>query len=117
MRKHFNCFVLYSDTDSLLYEIEHTDFYEELATNDEWRQQFDLSNYPTDHFLYNVENKVVTLKFKDELAGEPIEEFVGLKQKMFSILVGDRQKLSAKCVCRFALKDLNHDLYKKILHT
>ena len=115
--KHFNCFVLYSDTDSLLYEIKHTDFYEELATNEELRQHFDLSNYPTDHSLYNVENKMVTLKFKDELAGELIEEFVGLKPKMYSILVGGRQKLSAKGVCRFAQKDLNHELYKKVLHT
>ena len=88
MKKHFNCFVLYSDTDSLLYEIKHTDFYEELVTNDELRQHFDLSNYPTDHFLYNVENKMVTLKVEDELAGEPVEEFVGLKPKMYSILVG-----------------------------
>ena len=114
MKKHFNCFVLYSDTDSLLYEIKHTDFYEELATNDELRQHFDLSNYPTDHFLYNVENKMVNLKFKDELAGEPIEEFVGLKPKMCSILVGGRQKLSAK---GFVQKDLKHELYKKVLHT
>ena len=93
------------------------DFYEELATNYELRQHFDLSDYPIDHFLYNIENNMVTLKFKDELAGEPIEEFVRLKPKMFSILVGGRQKLSAKGVCRFAQKDLNHDLYKKILHT
>ena len=115
MKKHFNCFVLYSDTDSLLYEIKHTDFYEELATNDELRQHFDLSTYPTDHFLYSVENKMVTLK--DELAGEPIEEFVGLKPKMYSILVGGRQRLSAKGVCMFAQKDLNHDTYKNNLHT
>ena len=115
--KHFYCFVLYSDTDSLLYGIKHTDFYEELATNEALRQHFDLSYYPTDHFLYNVENKMVTLKFKAELAGEPIEEFVGLKPKMYSILVGDPQKLSAKGVFRFVQKDPNHDLYKKILDT
>ena len=60
---------------------------------------------------------MVTLKFKDELAGEPIEEFVGLKPTMYSILVGGRQKLSAKSVCRFAQNDLNHELYKKVLHT
>ena len=117
MKKHFKCFVLYSDTDSLLYEIKQTDFYEELATNDELRLHFDLSNYPTDHFLYNIENKMVTLKFKDELAGEPIEEFVGLKPKMYSILVRSRQKLSAKGVCRFAQKDLKHEFYRKYLHT
>ena len=117
MKKHLNCFVLYSDTDSLLYEIKYTDFYEELATNDELRQHFDLSNYPKEHHLYNTDNKMVTLKFKDELGGDPIEEFVGLKPKMYSIMVGGRQKLSAKGVCRFAQKELNHDLYKKVLKT
>ena len=50
MKKHFNCFVLYSDTDSLLYEIKHTDFYEELATNDDLRQHFDLSKLPNRSF-------------------------------------------------------------------
>ena len=54
MKKHLNCAVLYSDTDSLLYDIKHTDFYEKLAPNNALRQHFDLSNYPTDHFLYNV---------------------------------------------------------------
>ena len=45
---------------------------------------------------------MVTLKFKDELGGTPIEEFVGLKPKMFySILAGGKQKLSAKGVTRF----------------
>ena len=36
---------------------------------------------------------------------------------MYSILVGGRQKVSAEGVCRFAQKDLNHDLYKTILRT
>ena len=102
MKKHLNCFVLYPDTDSLLYEVKHTDFYEELARNAELRQYFDLSNYPTDHKLYNADHKMVTLKFKDELGGTPIEEFVGLKPKLFSILAGGKQKLSAKGVTRFA---------------
>ena len=60
---------------------------------------------------------MVTLKLKDELVGEPKKEFVGLKPKMYSILVGGRQKLSAKGVCRFAQKDLNHDFHKKIVRT
>ena len=117
MKKHFNCFVLYSDTDSFLYEIKHLDFYEELATNDDLRQHFDLSNYPADHHLFNIENKMVTLKFKDELGGVPIEEFVGLKPKMYSISAGGRQKLSAKGVCRYAQKHLTHDVYEKVLQT
>ena len=58
MKKHLNCSVLYSDTDSFLNEIKPTDFYEELATNNDLHQQNDLFNYPTDQFLYNVENKI-----------------------------------------------------------
>ena len=117
MKKRFNCFVLYSDTDSLLYEIKHTDFYEEQATNDKLRQHFDLSNYPSDYFLYNVENNMITVKFEVELAREPIEEFVVLKPKMYSILIGGRQKLSAKGVLGFAQNYLNRDFYKKnVLH-
>ena len=73
--------MLYSDTDSLLYEILHLEFYEELATNDRL-QHFDLSNYPLDHHLFITENKMVTLKFEDELGGVPIEDLVGLKPKM-----------------------------------
>ena len=46
MRKHLNCHVLYSDTDSLLYEIKHTDIYQELAVNKDLAKHFDLSNYP-----------------------------------------------------------------------
>ena len=72
MKKHFNCFVFCSDTDSMIYEIKHLAFYEEQATNDDLRQHFDFSNYPADHHLFNTENKMVTLKFKDELAGVPI---------------------------------------------
>ena len=37
--------------------------------------------------------------------------------KGYSILVGCRQKLQTKGVCRCAQKDVNHDLYKKVLHT
>ena len=117
MKKHLNWFVLYSDTDSLLYEVKHIDFYEELARNAEFRQYFDLSNYPTDHKLYNADNKMVTLKFKDELGGTPIKEFVGLKPKMYSILAGGKQKLSAKGVTKFAQRKLTHELFKTILQT
>ena len=113
IKNHFNCSVLCSDTDSLLYEIKHLDFFEEIATNDDLRQHFDLSNFPADHHLFNTENKMVTLKFKDELGGVPIEEFVGLKPKMYSISAGGRQKLSAKGVCRYAQKALTHDVNKK----
>ena len=47
---------------------------------------FDFSNCPSDHFLYNAENKLTVLKFKDEFPGDIITEFVALKPKLYSIL-------------------------------
>ena len=83
MRAHFDCRLLYSDTDSLLYKIWSTDFYEELAKNPaSVVREFDFSNYLNDHYLYSTENKRVVLRFKDELAGDFITEFVCLKPKL-----------------------------------
>ena len=46
---------------------------------------FDFSNYPKDSPMYSDQNKKTVLKFKDDLAGKIIEEFVGLKPKLFSL--------------------------------
>ena len=60
---------------------------------------------------------MVTLLFKDEMAGKILEEFVGIKPKTYSINYGYNQKLSAKCVSRFAQTNLKHDIYKTVLST
>ena len=117
MKLNFDCSLLYSDTDSLLYEIRGDDFYKKLANDNLLKQHFDFSNYPLDHFLYNAENKMVTLKFKEEMRGSAIKEFVGLKAKMYSIIYEDKQKMSAKGVCRYAQSSLNHEIYRNVLLT
>ncbi len=58
--------LLYSDTDSLVYEIFSEDLYLELAA---MNGKFDFSNYPDTSSLYSPDFKHVTLKFKDELEG------------------------------------------------
>ena len=118
MKKFFDCQLVYSDTDSLLYEIKHPDLYQELVENHELKQNFDFSNYPRNHPLFSDNNKMVTLLFKDEMGGKIMEEFVGLKPKMYSIKFDDgKQKLSAKGVSRFAQTSLKHDVYKNVLTT
>ena len=117
MKNAFDCQLIYSDTDSLLYEINHVDLYKELAENANLRKNFDFSNYPQNHPLYHIGNKMVTLLFKDEMAGKILEEFVGLKPIMYSIKYGDYQKLSSKGVSRFARTNLKHDIYKTVLST
>ena len=75
--------LLFTDTDSLMYEIETEDLYADMSAQ---RDLFDFSNYPrTGPFFDNVNNKVIG-KFKDETAGDPILEFVGLRPKMYSFL-------------------------------
>ena len=113
MKTTFDCSLLYSDTDSLLYEIRGEDFQDKIASDSALSEQFDFSNYPSDHELFDTKNKMVTLKFKDEMAGAPIKEFIRLKPKMYSIIYQNKQKMSAKGVCRFAQTSLKHDLYRK----
>ena len=116
MKKNFDCRLIYSHTDSLLYEIKGKD-YQELETSEQLRYHFDLSNYPDTHSLYNNSQNLVTLKFKDEFDGVPLQEFTVLKPKIYSILAGGKQKLSVKGVTQSAQRKLKHELYRQVLLT
>ena len=89
MKKHFNCKLLYSDTDSFVYEIFSNDFFADLKRKTTVKDLFDFSNFPTNHEMYDQSNARVTLKFKDEMGGKMISEFVGLKPKLYSIKLAD----------------------------
>ena len=52
----------------------------------EMQHEFDFSDYPIDHPLHSSVNKKVLGKFKDKMNGAIVEEFVGLRSKMYSIL-------------------------------
>ena len=108
-----NAKLLLTDTDSLCYEIETTDIYLDIQND---IHLFDTSNYPQDHFLFSNTNKKVLGKFKDELAGTPARETIGLKPKMYSIDCGDCHKKVAKGVNKAVIKRvLNHSHYKNVL--
>ena len=85
MELRFDCRLLYSDEDSLLYKIRSDDFYKELAAKPNILSEFSFSNYPKEHQIFNSNNKLVVLKYKDEFAGKLIHEFVSLKPKLYSI--------------------------------
>ena len=79
--------LLFTDTDSLAYEIQTEDFYRDISSDVELR--FDTSNYPKDHpsgILTGVNKKVIGM-FKDEASGKQIAEFVGLRAKLYSYRV------------------------------
>ena len=46
---------------------------------------FDFSNYHKDSKFFDETNKIVVGKMKNEFGGVIIDEFVGLKSKMYSI--------------------------------
>jgi len=68
--------LLFTDTDSLCYQIQTEDLYEDMASN---LQHYDTSAYPKTHPLYNSANAKVIGKFKDETNSIPPQEFVGLR--------------------------------------
>ena len=106
--------LLFTDTDSLTYEIEGHDIYEDF-----WRDKvmFDFSGYPRNSPFFDDSNKKVIGKFKDESGGVPIVEFVGLRSKMYSYLKdGGNCEKTAKGVKKNVIKNvLKHDDYKKTL--
>ena len=89
MKRNFDCNLLYSDTDSFVYEVRSRDFFADVQRKKQVAEQFDFSNFPPEHPLYSKDNARVTLKFKDEMGSRPIAEFCGLKPKLNSIKLAE----------------------------
>ena len=86
--------LLFTDTDSLMYEIQTEDFYKDISGV--VKDRFDTSDYPPNHpsGIPTGYNKKVLGMFKDEVAGRCIEKFVGLRAKLYAykMLEGDENK-------------------------
>ena len=63
IKKKFNAELLFTDTDSLNYEIKSENVYEEFY---KWKDLFDFSNYSKDSILYYDTNKKVIAILKNE---------------------------------------------------
>ena len=89
IEKNFNAELLFTDTDSLVYEIKSENVCEEFFKS---KDLFEFSTYSKDSKFFNATNKKVIGKMKDEFAGVIASEFVGLKSKMYSIKEHNKQK-------------------------
>jgi hypothetical protein len=101
-----------------MYEIKTDDFFQDIK--DDVDKLFDNSDYPKDHMCYNSKNKKVIGMFKDEAAGRQIEEFVGLRSKLYSYKMCDGQDEHKKCkgVKKSVVKKtITHEDYKNCLFT
>ncbi len=81
--------LLFTNTDSLCYEIKTDDFYEDIK--DDAPEWFDTSNYEEDHPLFSKRNKKQVGFMKDECGGSQILRFVGLRSKLYAYEV-DRER-------------------------
>ena len=78
----FDAELLFTDTDSLTYEIKSENVYEEFF---EWKDLFGFSIYSKNSKFVDETNKKVIGKMKDEFGRVIVVEFVGLKPKMHSV--------------------------------
>ena len=106
--------LLFTDTDSLTYEIETEDVYQDFWND---KDKFDNSDYPVSFQYFSKANKKVIGKFKDEAAGMPIKEFIGLRSKMYSYKKEDNKvEKTAKGIKKNIIKgNIKHEDYKKVL--
>ncbi|XP_068690071.1 uncharacterized protein [Montipora foliosa] len=106
--------LLFTDTDSLTYEIETKDVYQDFWDD---KDRFDNSDYSQHSQYFDRTNKKVIGKFKDEAAGVPITEFVGLRSKMYSYMKdNDKGGKTAKGINKNVIKkNITHENYKNVL--
>ena len=111
-RKH-DAKLLFTDTDSLVYEIKADDIYEGFYGN---KNLFDFSDYPRDSKFFDPANKKVIGKMKDEFKGKIISEFVGLKSKIYSLVdVDGEENKKAKGVNKNVAKNSRHKEFVDLL--
>ena len=103
--------LLYTDTDSLMCEIETENVYEDMKNVSPGRNPFDFSEYPKDHPNYDTSKKGVPGLFKDECMSVAIKDIC---PKMYSFMTAEgKNTKKAKGVKRSVVnKTLHHDMYR-----
>jgi hypothetical protein len=98
------CQLLYTDIDSYILEIETNDLHADMLTD---CSEYDTSNFPLDHPLYSKTNCKVVGKFKSETGHKSPMEFIGLRSKMYSLLVNgsDDPKQTVKGIKKSYVKN------------
>ncbi len=110
-----NCKLLYTDTDAFIYEIKTHDIYQDFSEN--LNEFMDTSNYPNNHYLFSEKRKKKLGFLKDESGGKIIEEFIGLKSKLYSIKYfnGETESKSKGPQKNVLKKFIKHENYKDVL--
>ncbi|KAL4088781.1 hypothetical protein QTP88_023865 [Uroleucon formosanum] len=84
-----NIDIVYSDTDSLVYEIRTLNFFDDIKHK--LFSYFDTSNYPKNHYCYSDLRKNQPGKFKDEIKSEILLEFIALRPKLYAYKINNKE--------------------------
>ena len=98
------------DTDSFFLTIA-TDINVTLSdVFNKLEQYIDTSNYPSSHPMYSIVNKAKLGCFKDETAGQTLEEMILLRPKMYSMKFKDTDDSikRAKGISKHIVKNMRH---------
>ena len=101
--------LLFTDADSLVYEINGDNVYEQCFKE---KNLFHFSGYPKDSVYYDISSKKVLGKMKNEFNGTKINEFIGLKSKMYSLISVDNKEVNK---AKGVNKKLRHKEYLDVL--
>ncbi|PFX23471.1 hypothetical protein AWC38_SpisGene11966 [Stylophora pistillata] len=110
-----NAKLLFTDTDSLMYEMETEDFYKDIAADVD--EKFDTSNFPKDHVskIPTGCNKKVVGMMKVEAGGKIIEELVGLRAKLYSYKILEGKEEKCKGIKKTDKEEYNSGRLQKVL--
>ena len=111
---------MFTNTDSLTYEIKAKDVYKDFWND---KEMFDNSDYTGNSPYHCNANKKVIGKFKDEACSIPIVKFIGLKSKVHSYVKdnenGGKTAIggkTAKGIKKNVIKNnIKHEDYKNTL--
>ena len=76
------------------------------------REKFSFSKYSTKSKYYDNLNKLIIGKMEDQTEGVEIEEFVGLRPKIYSFLVDNSEHKKAKGLNKNVVVTKSHNEHK-----
>ena len=102
--------LLYMETESFTLEIKTSDVYDDMIDNIDI---YDTNNYKSGDVLFSSKNKKVIGKFKDELGGKVMSEFIGLRSKSYAFMYIDNNNIER---CDKKLKWIKKNIIKETIN-
>jgi hypothetical protein len=114
--------LLFTDTDSLTYEIQTEDIFKDMKRNDAYLKYFDTSDFNKDYnggYLQSDNNKKQIGFFKPENKNYNIDVFYGIRSKQYSMEI-DNEKDKVKATCKgvqnnYFKRNIKIDDFKKCI--